>query len=82
MIRILSLLLILVSIVAAQSPVKADLLRLTDELDTAIQSGDWTKAAELSRALKAAAEEARNRSMASAGREQGRFDSGVVAGGY
>ena len=70
MTRLLGVLFIAASTVAAQSPVKADLLGLTNELDTAIQSGDWTKAVELSRALKAAAEDARNRSMASAGREQ------------
>jgi hypothetical protein len=70
MTRLFSLLFILVSTMAAQSPVKADSLRLTNELESAILSGDWTKAAELSRALKTAAEDARNRSMASAGREQ------------
>jgi hypothetical protein len=70
MTRIPALLLVAVWTVAAQSPAKADLLRLTDELNTAIQSGDWAKASKLSRALKAAAEDARNRSMESTGREQ------------
>jgi len=43
---------------------RPELIRLTDELDTAIQSGDWNKAAALSRSLKDATVEARNRSMA------------------
>ena len=43
---------------------KPELVRLTEELDTAIQSGDWNKAAALSRALKDATIELRNRSMA------------------
>jgi len=70
MIRTLTLLVVAAWTAAAQSTAKADLLKLTDELNTAIQSGDWTKAAKLSRALKAAAEDARNRSMESAGRGQ------------
>lgn len=70
MTRLAGLLFLATSTVAAQSPVKADLLRLTNELDSAMQSGEWAKAAELSRALKAAAEDARNRSMATAGKEQ------------
>lgn len=67
---ILVLLLMTAWIASAQSPDKDGLLRLTNELDTAIQSGDWAKAIELSGTLKATAEDARNRSMATAGREQ------------
>ena len=70
MTRIFTLLLVAAWTAAAQSPAKADLLGLTDELNAAIQSGDWTKAVKLSRALKAATEDARNRSMESTGREQ------------
>lgn len=70
MTRIFILLLVAAWTAAAQSPAKADLFSLTDELNSAIQSGDWTKAVKLSRALKASAEDARNRSMESTGREQ------------
>jgi hypothetical protein len=70
MTRIFTLLLLTAWTIAAQSPAKVDLLRLTNELDTAIHSGDWTKAVELSRALKTAAEDARNRSLESSGKEQ------------
>lgn len=46
---------------------KPELIRLTDELDTAVQAGDWNKAAALSRSLKDATVEARNLSMAKGG---------------
>lgn len=70
MTRIFIALLVAAWTAAAQSAAKADLLRLTDELSSAIQSGDWTKAVKLSRALKAAAEDARNRSMETTGKQQ------------
>lgn len=70
MTRVLILLLIAACIAQAQSSSKADLLRLSDELNTAIQSGDWPKAVKMSRALKTATEDARNHSMESAGKVQ------------
>jgi hypothetical protein len=70
MTRIFIVLLVAAWTAAAQSAAKADLLRLTDELSSAIQSGDWTKAVKLSRALKAAVEDARNRSMETTGKQQ------------
>ncbi len=70
MTRILIVLLVAASTTAAQSAAKADLLRLTDELNSAIQSDDWTKAVKLSRALKTATEDARNRAMQTTGNEQ------------
>ncbi len=57
------------STLAAQAPTRADLLKLTDQLETAIDAGDWSKAAQLSRTLRAAVQEARNQSMAAAGNE-------------
>lgn len=48
----------------AQEPMsKADLLSLTDQLQEAMQSGDWKKAKELSAALKGAVIAQRNRSL-------------------
>jgi hypothetical protein len=70
MTRILIVLLVAAWTTAAQSAAKADLLRLTDELNSAIQSGDWIKAVQVSGALKAAAEDARNRSMETTGKQQ------------
>jgi hypothetical protein len=69
MTRQLVLLLVAAWTIAAQPASKADLLRLTDELNSAIQSGDWTTAVKLSRALKAAAEDARNRSLETTGKQ-------------
>ena len=43
---------------------KPELLNLTDQIDSAIQAGDWNRAAALSRSLNYAADNARNRSMA------------------
>jgi hypothetical protein len=51
------------------SNTKPELLRLTDELDGAIQSGDWNKAIALSHSLKDSTVEARNRSLAKGGVE-------------
>jgi hypothetical protein len=48
---------------------KPTLIRLTDELDAAIRSGEWNKAADLSTALKAATFDARDQSMSNAGAE-------------
>src|SRR5438128_287284 len=53
----------------AQQPATADLLRRTDGLEAAIQVGDWTRAAQLSRDLKAAVQDARNHAMAAAATE-------------
>jgi len=54
---------------AQQANPKPDLLSLTDELDAAIQSGDWNKAVELSKSLKEATVVARDQSMAKGGAE-------------
>lgn len=70
MTRLLIVLLVGAGTVAAQPPDKGTLLQRTEELDNAIRSGDWGKAAELSRELKSATEDARNRSMAAAGKKQ------------
>jgi hypothetical protein len=45
------------------------LLKLTDEVEAAIQDNDWPKAARLSRQLREAVHEARDQSMAAAGHE-------------
>jgi hypothetical protein len=69
MTRTLTLLLLAAAALAAQPLSKADLLKLTDELETAVQTSDWPKAAELSRSLKSAVQDARNQSMAAGGSE-------------
>lgn len=60
MTRILVIVSLSLATVFAQS---ADLNRLTDALEQAIHAGDWKSAAELSRSLKDAVGDARNRSM-------------------
>ena len=69
MTRILALVLVAAAALPAQTPSKADLLRLTDEAEAAIREGDWAKAAQLTRSLRTAVEDARNKSMAAAGTE-------------
>lgn len=69
MTRVAALLLLTAAALPAQQPVKADLMKLTDQLDAAIQAGDWTQAAQISRVLKYAVQDARNQSMAAAGSE-------------
>jgi hypothetical protein len=54
---------------AQQADPKAELLRLTDELDAAVRAADWNKAAALSNTLKGAASDARNQSMSKGGTE-------------
>jgi hypothetical protein len=71
MMRTLTFLLLTAAAVAAQPLSRADLLKLNDQLDAAIQANDWRKAAELSRSLKAAIQDARNQSMAVSGNELG-----------
>jgi hypothetical protein len=48
---------------AQQVPTKPDLLKLTDQLESAIVAGDWKQAAALSTTLKDETRDARNRSM-------------------
>jgi len=67
--RSLILLPIMAFLMMAQSPSKTDLLKLTDELDAAVQAGDWRQAAQLSRVLKEAVQSARNESMAREGQD-------------
>ncbi len=69
MIRLVASVAFAASVLAAQPATSADLMKLTDELEAAIQAGDWPKAAQLSRSLRGATEEARNQSMAAAGSE-------------
>ncbi len=55
----------------AQTPrSKADLLSLTDELQVAVKSGDWRKAAELSALLKSETTIHRNRAFSGGANEQ------------
>jgi hypothetical protein len=67
--RLVALFFLGAAIAAAQPSAKDDVLKLTDQLDAAIQAGDWAQAAQISRALKRAAEDARNQSMAVQGSE-------------
>ena len=61
--RLVGLFFLSAAITAAQPAAKDDVLRLADQLDAVIQARDWAQAAQISRALKRAAEEARNQSM-------------------
>lgn len=66
-----ALTLLLASTILAQQPrSRADLLSLTDQLQAAVKSGDWRKAAELSDQLRTAAADQRNRSLSSDAIEQ------------
>lgn len=58
-----------ITALAAQPSGKAGLMKLTDQLDAAIQAGDWTQAAQISRTLKGAVQGARNQSLSAAGSE-------------
>jgi hypothetical protein len=59
------------SVAPAQTPVEtANLLSLTDRLQAAIDAEDWTRAAELSRALRQAVAESRNAALANKSEEQ------------
>lgn len=69
MMRLAILLMLVVSALTAQAPTRADLLRLTDQLEAAIRAGDWPNAAQLSRSLKESVRDARNQQMAAAGIE-------------
>lgn len=53
----------------AQAPAASNLTKLADDLDAAIQAGDWVKAVEISRTLKVAAVEARDASLSGQGSE-------------
>ncbi len=67
----IALLLVVAGSAPAQTPVEtANLLSLTDRLQAAIDSEDWTRAAELSGALKQAVAESRNAALASKSEEQ------------
>lgn len=59
--RLATLLLITAAVGIAQT--KPDLITLTDQLQRAMDSGDWKKAAHLSTSLKNAVDEYRNRSL-------------------
>jgi hypothetical protein len=59
--RLASLFLIAVSMATSQT--KVELLTLTDQLEKAIDAGNWKQAAELSTSLNYAVEEHRNRSL-------------------
>src|SRR5260370_2629160 len=69
MLRAAGLLMMVASALDAQTPTRADLLKLTDQLDAAIRAGDWPDAAQLSRSLKESVRDTRNRQMAAAGIE-------------
>jgi hypothetical protein len=56
-------------VLAAQTNAADDLLKLTDQLEAAIQANDWAKAAQLSRQLREAVHSARDQSMAAAGHD-------------
>jgi hypothetical protein len=71
MTRFLALLFCGSAMFAQQADPRPELLRLADELDTAIRAGDWNKAAALSDTLKGTASDARNQSMAKGGSELG-----------
>jgi len=67
----MALLLLAARFVPAQTPVDtANLLSLTDHLQAAIDAEDWTRAAELSSALKQAVAESRNAALANKSEEQ------------
>jgi hypothetical protein len=57
------------SVLAAQTNAADDLLKLTDQLEAAIQANDWAKAGQLSRQLREAVHTARDQSMAAAGHD-------------
>jgi hypothetical protein len=67
--RLIALFVSAATVLAAQTPAKADLLKLADKLDATFQAGDWAEAAQLSKALKLAVEDARNHSMSAVGNE-------------
>jgi hypothetical protein len=69
MMRTLIVLLLAASELFAQTTGKVDLLKRTEELEALIAAGEWGKASELSRALRVAVTEARNRSLAAKGSE-------------
>ena len=67
----MALLLLAARVAPAQTPVDtANMLSLTDHLQAAIDSEDWTRAAELSSALKQAVAESRNAALANKSEEQ------------
>jgi hypothetical protein len=57
-------------VAAQQTPTKPDLLKLTDQLESAIVAGDWKQSAALSSALKDEVRDARNRSMSANANER------------
>jgi hypothetical protein len=61
--RTLATLLLLAPAVFGQAQAKADLLNQTEQLQSLIAAGEWEKASELSRSLKAAVADARNHSL-------------------
>jgi hypothetical protein len=69
MMRMLTMLLLATSALVAQTSGKVDLLKRTEELERLIAAGEWGKASDLSRSLKDAVTEARNRSLAASGSE-------------
>ena len=69
MTRVVALLLLGTAALTAQPPGKAELMKLADQLDAAIQAGDWAQAAQISRTLKIAVRDERNRSLSAAGSE-------------
>jgi hypothetical protein len=68
---IFALALVMLRVAPAQTPLEtANLLSLTDHLQSAIDAEDWPRAAELSRALRQAVAETRNSALASKSEEQ------------
>ena len=67
MMRLLMVLCLSSCALFAQTSEKVDLLKRTDALEGLIDAGDWEKASEMSRSLKAAVTVERNRSMAATG---------------
>lgn len=69
MMQALTAFLLLAPVLFGQAPVKVDLLDQTRQLEALIAAGEWEKASELSRSLKAAAMDARNHSLSASGSE-------------
>jgi hypothetical protein len=67
MMRTLILILLATSALLGQTSEKVDLLKRTEELEGFIAAGEWGKASELSRSLRDAVTEGRDRSLAASG---------------